>query len=142
VTPRVRRWALAAWIAMFAAIATGSLLPAPDLPPPAFDGMDKLEHLLGYALLSGWSLLLFASGRGRVAAMLAVIAFGIAIEGAQGAFTATREPDALDALANAAGAALGQLLAFTPLAEALHQRMNRRRGGGDEDKNRVITSVE
>ena len=40
------RWAVAVWIAMFVAIATGSLLPAPDLPPPAFDGMDKLEHLL------------------------------------------------------------------------------------------------
>lgn len=120
--PRAPRWTLAAWIAMFAAIAVGSLLPAPDLPPPAFDGVDKLEHLLGYALLSGWSVLLFARPRARVKAMLGVIAFGVAIEGAQGLFTATREPDALDALANAAGAMIGQLLAFTPVADALRRR--------------------
>ncbi len=107
---------------MFAAIATGSLLPASDLPPPAFDGMDKLEHLFGYAVLSGWSVPLFAARRARVAALLAVIAFGVAIEGAQGVFTATREPDVLDALANATGALLGQLVAFTRCANALRAR--------------------
>jgi VanZ family protein len=113
---------LAAWIAMFAVVAVGSLLPAPDLPPPAFDGMDKLEHLLGYAMLSGWSVLLFARRRARMAAMLGVIAFGIAIEAMQGACTATREPDVLDAIANASGALLGQLLAFTRIADGLRTR--------------------
>lgn len=108
-----RRFALAVWIAMFVAIAVGSLLPARDLPPSAFDGMDKLEHLTGYGLLSGWSLLVFATRRARIAAMLGVIAFGVLIEFAQGAFTTTREPDVFDALANATGATLGQLLAFT-----------------------------
>jgi VanZ family protein len=116
------RWAIGVWIAMFAAIAIGSLLPAADLPPPAFDGMDKLEHLSGYALLSGWSVLLFATSRARVFAVLGVIAFGIAIEGAQAVFTTTREPDVLDALANASGALLGQLLAFTPIAALLRAR--------------------
>ena len=107
---------------MFAAIATGSLVPASDLPASAFDGMDKLEHLLGYAVLSGWSVLLFAARPARIAALLGVVAFGIVIEGAQGAFTATREPDALDAAANAAGALLGQLVAFTRWATALRAR--------------------
>ncbi|HZX79710.1 MAG TPA: VanZ family protein [Lysobacter sp.] len=107
---------------MFAAIATGSLLPAPALPSPAFDGIDKLEHLAGYALLSGWSVLLFDERMKRLRAMLAVVVFGIAIEIAQGAFTTTREADAIDVVANAIGASLGQLLAFTPLAGRLRTR--------------------
>lgn len=122
MTPAARwRIALAVWIAMFAAIAIGSLLPAQDLPPPAFDGMDKAEHLLGYVLLSGYAVLLFDTRRARLRAMLVVIAFGLAVEVAQGVFTTTREPDLLDALANATGAALGQLLVFTRLAGALRR---------------------
>ena len=116
------RLAFGVWIAMFLAIAIGSLLPARDLPSPAFDGIDKLEHLLGYAVLSGWSVLLFATRRARIAALLGVVAFGIAIEFAQGAFTATREPDVFDAVANAGGAMLGQLLAATRVRSALRTR--------------------
>ncbi|TZF91446.1 VanZ family protein [Cognatilysobacter lacus] len=111
-----------AWIAMFLAITVGSLLPAHDLPAPAFDGFDKLEHLLGYSLLSGWSVLLFDRRSTRVRAMLGVIAFGIAIEVAQGVLTTTREPDVFDALANATGAMIGQLVAFTGLANVLRTR--------------------
>jgi VanZ family protein len=112
----------AVWIAMFVAITVGSLLPAHDLPTPAFNGFDKLEHLLGYAVLSGWSALLFDRRTSRLRAMLGVIAFGIVIEVAQGVFTTTREPDVFDALANATGAMLGQLLVFTPLANVLRAR--------------------
>ena len=124
MTPPLRhpRVAFGAWLLMFAAVAVGSLLPARDVPTPAFDGVDKLEHLAGYAVLSGYGALLFATSRARLAAMAAVIAFGIAIEFAQGAFTTTREPDAADALANALGAGCGQLLAFTPLVRALRRR--------------------
>lgn len=116
------RLAFAVWVAMFVAITIGSLVPAHDLPTPAFDGFDKLEHLFGYAVLSGWSVLLFDRRSTRIRAMLGVIAFGIAIEFAQGVFTTTREPDVFDALANATGAMLGQLLALTPLANALRAR--------------------
>ena len=47
------------------------------------------------------------------------MAFGIGIEAAQQAFTATRQADAADVLANAAGVALGQLVAFTRLSGLL-----------------------
>jgi VanZ family protein len=116
------RLAFAVWIAMFVAITVGSLLPARDLPAPAFEGFDKLEHLVGYAVLSGWSVLLFATRRARMVALLGVIVFGVAIEFAQGAFTATREPDVLDAVANATGALLGRMLGFTRLGTALRAR--------------------
>jgi VanZ family protein len=119
---RASRLAFAAWIAMFVAITIGSLLPARDLPTPAFDGFDKVEHLLGYAVLSGWSVLLFGTRRARVLALVGVIAFGIAIEFAQGVFTTTREPDAWDAVADAIGAMLAQLLAFTGLRGAWRAR--------------------
>lgn len=101
---------------MFTAIAIGSLLPANDLPTPAFKGIDKLEHMLGYAMLSGYAVLLFERPRSRWLATLAVVGFGVLIEGAQGWLTTSREADGLDVLANSAGALLGQLLAFTRIA--------------------------
>jgi VanZ family protein len=119
---RVPRAAVLVWLAMYVAIAIGSLLPAGDLPPPAFDGIDKLQHLACYALLSGWSVLLFGHRALRLRAMLVVVAFGSAVEIAQGLLTASREPDAVDAVANAIGAVLGQLLALTPLAGRLCAR--------------------
>ncbi|GAB1596705.1 hypothetical protein PAGU2638_23840 [Lysobacter sp. PAGU 2638] len=94
------------WIAMFVAITVGSLLPAHDLPPPAFDGMDKLEHALGYALLAAYGTRLYPARWLRV--LVGVIAFGIAIEIAQGVFTTTRSADPLDAIADAFGAAIAQ----------------------------------
>ncbi len=92
---------------MFVVITVGSLLPAHDLPPPTFDGMDKLEHALGYAVLAGYGAWLFPTRRLHV--LLGVIVFGIAIEVAQGAFTASRSADVFDAIADAIGAAAGQL---------------------------------
>lgn len=107
------------WLAMIACVVVGSLLPAGDLPAPAFPGIDKLEHLVGYALLSAWAAMLFATRRALWTAGIALVALGIAIELAQGAFTTTREADALDVLANASGVALGLLVARTPCARLL-----------------------
>jgi VanZ family protein len=113
------RLAVMVWMLMFAAVAVGSLLPAPALPAPSFDGFDKVEHLLGYAALSGYAALLFATPHGRFRGMLLAIAFGVAIEFAQGWLTATREPDLFDVLANSIGAAIGQLIGFTRYAGRL-----------------------
>lgn len=118
---RFPRASIAVWVLMFAVVTVGSLLPAHDIPTPPFPGFDKVEHLSGYAVLSAYSVLLFATPRARLLAMAAVIAFGCGIEVAQGIFTTTREPDILDALANASGALLGQLMALLPVSRWLER---------------------
>lgn len=101
------------WAAMIAAVAAGSLLPAQDLPAQWFPHQDKLEHLLGYALLGAGAAMLFATARARWGAAVMLMAFGGLIELAQGALTATRTPDPLDALTNAGGVLLGLSLQRT-----------------------------
>lgn len=118
--PRQRPWPWAAlWALMLAAVTTGSLLPAGNLPAPAFPGVDKIEHLIGHGALSAYAVMLFAAPRARLTAMLGLLLFGVGLEVAQEAFTATRRADALDLLANGAGVLLGQLIAFTPAAHWL-----------------------
>ncbi|MFZ5576263.1 MAG: VanZ family protein [Pseudomonadota bacterium] len=79
-----------------------------SLGPPTVgeddSGLDKLAHLAGYALLMFWWAQLVVARRWRLA--LAVIAFGAAIELLQG-LTPARQPDPVDALANATGVLLG-----------------------------------
>ena len=110
---------LAAWLLLLAAVAAGSLLPATDIPHVPLPGVDKLQHFAGHGLLSAYAALLFRPWRARVGAALAILLYGIGIEAAQAAFTATRAADPLDVLANATGIALGQLVAATPLSRAL-----------------------
>jgi len=116
---------LALWAGLFVLIATGSLWPARELPTAPIIGYDKLQHFTGYALLSGWAVMLFARMRAQALAVLAVIAFGIVLEVAQGVLTTDRSGDSADAMANALGALAGLLLSATPLARAL-QRLDAR----------------
>jgi VanZ family protein len=117
---RPRLW-LAVWLLMIALVCIGSLLPARDLPQAPFIGFDKVEHILGYAVLSAYAMALFARGRGQWLAASGLVLLGIALEGAQGAWTTSRSPDAFDVLADALGVALGLLLAWTPVATALQR---------------------
>lgn len=68
---------------------------------------DKIEHLLAYGLLAAWAAWLFPSRRGLVVAALALVALGIAMEFAQGAFTTDRMMDWRDAVADAIGVVAG-----------------------------------
>lgn len=113
-----RLW-IAAWIAMIAVVLIGSLLPAQRLPPPAFDGVDKLQHLFGYAVLAGYAVLLFARVRVQVFAMAGLVALGIGIEFAQDALTATRRADLADVGANTLGVLLGWSVHRTRLCASL-----------------------
>ena len=109
---------LAIWIAMIAAVVASSLLPAHDLPEVP-DGFDKVEHFLGYLLLGAWAVMLFATRRAQAVAAAGLIALGVALEVAQGAWTVSRMADSADALANSLGVLAGLMLGPTPVARAL-----------------------
>jgi VanZ family protein len=83
-----------------------------SLTPPVLDegsgNTDKIVHLVGYAVLMFWWAQLVTQKRWRLA--VAVVLFGIIIEGLQG-LTPDRQPDLLDALANSCGVLLGWLAA-------------------------------
>ena len=103
---------------MVAAVIVGSMLPAlllPDLPP----GSDKLEHLLGYAILAAAAAQVFATRAALLRAGLGLIALGVGIEIMQGAMTTSRLMDAWDAVANTLGVLLGLASAATPLRDLL-----------------------
>lgn len=111
---------LAVWGLLFALVAIGSLLPASGLPS-VLPGLDKFQHFVGYALLSAYAVMLFARMRPQALAALGVIAFGIAIELVQAAWTADRLGDSADAMANALGALAGLVVSATPAAGWLQQ---------------------
>ena len=100
-----RLWHAGGWLGVVLTLLVSLL-------PPALEGgeshVDKLAHLLGYALLMFWWAQLVVHQRWKLAA--AVMLFGVAIELLQG-LTPERQADPLDALANAAGALLGWLAA-------------------------------
>lgn len=120
---RPRLW-LALWWLGWVACVVLSLGHPPDLGVDVPDG-DKIEHLLAYGLLSAWAAWLYATPRSRLLACLALVALGIAMELAQGAFTTDRMMDVRDGVADAIGVALGQLAALGPAGGWL-QRLDAR----------------
>jgi VanZ family protein len=100
-----RLWKLGGWLGV-------ALTLVFSLGPPALDESsghtDKIVHLAGYAVLMFWWAQLVVVRRWKLA--LAIILFGIAIEGLQG-LTPTRQPDLFDILANSSGVLLGWLVA-------------------------------
>ena len=110
---RFRRLWLALGWALVLAIVVLSLGPAP--PVDLSEDRDKLGHLIAYGTLMFWWSLLLPSLRARLAAALAFVLMGAALEVLQ-AMTDSRSGEVADALANAGGVALG----FTPLRGALY----------------------
>jgi VanZ family protein len=108
MTPR-RLWLAAFWLAVVAGIAV-SLWPGPQLPDPWFPAADKLQHAVAYAAL--FLLGRQAGYRSSWGLPLGLLALGVAIELAQGAFTATRSAEWLDGVADAFGIALGRWIAL------------------------------
>ena len=100
-----RLWRLVGWIGI-------ALTLVLSLMPPTFQPtgghLDKVEHLIGYAILMFWWSQLVVWRREKLAMFL--ILFGIAIELLQG-LTPYRQPDLLDVLANTGGVLIGWLLA-------------------------------
>ncbi len=98
-------WRTAGWLGVVVTLMV-------SLMPPVLDESgghtDKIIHMAGYAVLMFWWAQLITRQRWKLT--LAVVLFGIAIEGLQG-LTPARQPDALDALGNTAGVLLGWLAA-------------------------------
>lgn len=115
---------LGAWIAGWLLCIVLSLIHPPQLDVPLPES-DKIGHLFAYAALSAWAVLIFDTRRARICAALSLVALGIALELAQGAFTSDRMMDGLDALADALGVLAGQCLALSP-ARTWLQRWERR----------------
>jgi hypothetical protein len=100
-----------------AVVTTTSLMPPKNLPKVNLS--DKLEHALAYAVLAFW----FASlvlRRSFVWVALGLLVLGGAIEITQGMMPYGREGDWYDLYADAAGIALGLMLALTPLGRWLY----------------------
>jgi VanZ family protein len=116
------------WVAFWAfgwvlAIVLSLIHPPPiDLDVP---DSDKVGHLLAYATLSAWAANLFATRRAWWLAALALVALGIGMEFAQGAFTDDRLRDPFDALANTVGVMLG-MTALRGRAQFVLQALDRR----------------
>ena len=123
-------WWVGLWLAAIAATVAVCLLPPPPMAVPR--GVDKFEHVLGYAALAVGAVWLFAGMRGQCRAAAGLVALGCAVEWAQGALTATRLADPADAIANTVGVLLGLAVAATPAArwlERLDARLARRSPG-------------
>jgi VanZ family protein len=110
---------LGLWGMAIAAVVVASLMPPPAMSVP--HGFDKVEHLLGYAGLAAFAVLLFERRRPQLQAAAGLVLLGVALEFAQARLTTTRMADPADALANALGVALGFTLSFAPAARWLER---------------------
>ena len=109
---------VAIWIAMIAAVVASSLLPAHDLPEVP-DGFDKVEHFLGYLLLGAWAVMLFATRRAQAVAAAGLIALGVALEVAQGAWTVSRMADSAAFLTVVSGSRISKR--YSPASLMTHR---------------------
>jgi VanZ family protein len=100
-----------------------SLIPSPPHICNRFLSWDKFQHASAYAVFTLFGYLAFTRltdhKRRIIAAMVVAVVFGAMIEVAQGLFTATRQADYRDVVANAFGA----LMAWT--AVTLYNRLKR-----------------
>lgn len=114
---------LGLWCAAVLTVIVVCLIPLPEMNLP--QNSDKVEHMLAYFALSASAVQLFGSRRALCWVAAGLVALGVGIEWAQGALTANRMADPMDALANASGVLIGMLTALTPLRDLL-LRLQRR----------------
>ena len=107
------------WILAIAAVVIGSLLPSQDLPAVGVD--DKLQHFVGYAVLSAGAVQLFVRRLSWGFVCVLLVLMGIGLEQLQGGMALGRMLDPADALANTLGVLAGLATAFTPGRDALLQ---------------------
>ena len=105
-----------AYFAWLTTITVLSLIPHPPVPEQGLLAWDKFQHASAYGLLTYLGAMAFpfyrcSSGRRVLAAALLAVVVGGLMELAQGGFTATRDADLGDLLADAIGAAAVVVLA-------------------------------
>ena len=119
------RWRLGLWWLLRGAfclclLAVGWLSLAPHVPiPQGFHFSDKLGHVVAYAAL-GFTATALVSSLAKLALSISVVAFGIAMEAAQGQ-VAGRTADLGDIVANVLGLLVGLCVTF-----AFERHLNRR----------------
>jgi VanZ family protein len=106
---RRRRLWIALSLVLLAAVVWASLQP--NLGPPVPSGLDKVEHLAAYTLLSVWFTGLVARGR-YWAVAAGLLALGFLIEVLQWRMNLGRSAEMLDMLANTLGVGVGITLAL------------------------------
>jgi VanZ family protein len=111
-TLRYRRTWVAFGLLLAAIITYFSLIPAQRLPSVGLS--DKVEHMAAYVLLAFFFGALLPR-RDYKFLFLALLAFGGAIEIAQGLMKLGREADLMDLVADVVGTVIGLLLVLTPL---------------------------
>jgi VanZ family protein len=104
-----RLWLVTGWIlVMFSVIA--SIVPSHDLPKvPGVT--DKVEHIVGYALLALWFAGIYPRSRYGVIAV-GLFIMGVAMEWLQAVTHLGRQADVRDVVANSVGIATGLMLAL------------------------------
>jgi VanZ family protein len=120
---RPRLW-LGVWVFGWMLAIVLSLIHPPHIGIDLPDS-DKVGHLLAYATLSAWAVMLFATRRAWWLAALALVALGVGMEFAQGALTDYRMRDPRDAIANTLGVGLGLLVGLGRVQRLL-QALDRR----------------
>ncbi len=107
---------------MIVAIIVGSMMPAKDVPLPMAFGMDKVVHMVGYAVVALYGANLFR-GRTIITLALILIALGGFVEIAQGMLTATRSAELADFVVDGVGVVLGALIAQRTVLGSLLSRI-------------------
>ena len=104
-------------LVLLVAVLAGSLASLP-VPVETIMLHDKWLHFAAYGTLMLWFAQVFRSPLARLLLAIVLVAFGVGIEYLQG-MTLTRQPEAIDVLANAVGVLLGGVLAWTPAGRTL-----------------------
>ena len=96
-----------AWVLAMLAVTVLALLPVEHLQLPVFDGWDKAQHTLAFAVLTAWALWIWPVRVLRV--LLGMLAYGAGLELAQWA-VGWRFAEWADLAADAVGVALAWVL--------------------------------
>ncbi len=110
---RYRRLWFALGLVLALVVLVLSLMPSRFLREPHWG--DKVNHMLAYIVMTGWFCGLYARSRWATV-VLALVAYGVAVEGLQTVTPFGRSGDWRDLVANAVGITIGLLVSWAGLA--------------------------